>query len=216
MGQAIGSFREIIGVVADFSLGSLRKEMLPTAYVYAPDSSDQIHLKLDGQHITQTLQFIDHAWNQVGEGRPLRKFFVEQYIRDLYAVDLRQAQIFAIFAGIAVLLACLGLFGLSASTTERRVREIGLRKATGASNNDIMRLLLWQFTQPVLWASLMSWPVSGGLMGRWLDGFAYRINLEPEVFLMATITAILVALVTATAHCYLVARSKPATALKAE
>ena len=123
----------------------------------------------------------------------MNRFFVDEHIRDLYAADLKQAQIFALFAGVAVLLACLGLFGLSASTTERRVREIGLRKAMGASSGDVMRLLLWQFTQPVLWASLLAWPVVGWLMNRWLDGFAYRIDLELWVFVMATVSAIFVA-----------------------
>jgi putative ABC transport system permease protein len=215
LGQTVGR-GEIIGVVEDFSLGSLRKEILPTAYVYAGNKADQIHLKLAGQQIPETLRAIDAAWRKAATDQPLNRFFVDQHIRDLYAADLKQAQIFALFAGVAVILACLGLFGLSASTTERRVREIGLRKAMGASNGDVMRLLLWQFTQPVLWASLLAWPVVGWLMNRWLDGFAYRIDLELWVFVMATVCAIFVALITVATHCYLVARAKPASALKTE
>ena len=216
VGQTVGVVGEVIGVVEDFSLGSLRKEILPTAYVYAGNKSDQIHLKLAGQQIPEALQAIDAAWRKAGTDQPLNRFFVDEHIRDLYAADLKQAQIFALFAGVAVLLACLGLFGLSASTTERRVREIGLRKAMGASSGDVMRLLLWQFTQPVLWASLLAWPVVGWLMNRWLDGFAYRIDLELWVFVMATVSAIFVAVITVASHCYLVARAKPAAALKAE
>jgi putative ABC transport system permease protein len=215
VGQTVGG-SEVIGVVEDFSLGSLRKEILPTVYVYAGNKSDQIHLKLAGRQIPEALQAIDAAWRKAGMNQPLKKFFVDEHIRDLYAADLKQAQIFALFAAVAVLLACLGLFGLSASTTERRVREIGLRKAMGASSGDIMRLLLWQFTQPVLWASLLAWPVVGWLMNRWLNGFAYRIDLELWVFVMATASAIFVALITVATHCYLVARAKPAAALKAE
>ena len=196
MGQTVGVLGEVIGVVEDFSLGSLRKEILPTAYVYAGNKSDQIHLKLAGQQIPGALQAIDAAWRKAGTDQPLNRFFVDEHIRNLYAADLKQAQIFALFAGVAVLLACLGLFGLSASTTERRVREIGLRKAMGASSGDVMRLLLWQFTQPVLWASLLAWPVVGWLMNRWLDGFAYRIDLELWVFVMATVSAIFVAVIT--------------------
>ena len=216
VGQTVGVVGEVIGVVEDFSLGSLRKEILPTAYVYAGNKSDQIHLKLAGKQIPEALQAIDAAWRKAGTDQPLNRFFIDEHIRNLYATDLKQAQIFALFAGVAVLLACLGLFGLSASTTERRVREIGLRKAMGASSGDIMRLLLWQFTQPVLWASLLAWPVVGWLMNRWLDGFAYRIDLEPWVFVVATVSAIFVALITVATHCYLVARAKPAAALKAE
>jgi putative ABC transport system permease protein len=218
VGQTVGGGAEVIGVVEDFSLGSLRKEILPTAYVYAGNNSifDQVHLKLVGKQIPEALQAIDAAWLKAGADQPLNRFFVDEHIRELYAADLKQAQIFALFAGVAVLLACLGLFGLSASTTERRVREIGLRKAMGASSGDIMRLLLWQFTLPVLWASLLAWPVVGWLMNRWLDGFAYRIDLELWVFVMATVSAIFVALITVATHCYLVARAKPAAALKAQ
>jgi putative ABC transport system permease protein len=216
VGKTVGSAGEVIGVVEDFSLGSLRDEILPTTYEYGGDKAGQIHLKLSGQRIPEALRAIDAAWRRAGTDQPLKRFFVDEHIRALYAADLRQAQIFALFAGVAVLLACLGLFGLSASTTERRVREIGLRKAMGASSGDIMRLLLWQFTQPVLWASLLAWPVVGWLMNRWLDGFAYRIDLEIWVFVMATVSAIVVALITVATHCYLVARAKPAAALKAE
>lgn len=216
LGQTVGRAGEIIGVVEDFSLGSLRKQILPTAYVYAGNKADQIHLKLAGQQIPETLRAIDAAWRKAATEQPLNRFFVDQHIRDLYAADLKQAQIFTLFAGVAVMLACLGLFGLSASTTERRVREIGLRKAMGASSGDVMRLLLWQFTKPVLWASLLAWPVVGWLMNRWLDGFSYRIDLELWVFVMATVCAIFVALITVATHCYLVARAKPAAALKTE
>jgi putative ABC transport system permease protein len=215
VGQPVGKSREVIGVVPDFSLGTLRQEILPTAYVYAGSKSDQVHLKLSGTQIPEALRAIDAVWRKTGTEQPTR-YFVDEHIRNLYTADLKQAQIFTLFAGVAVLLACLGLFGLSASTTERRVREIGLRKAMGASSGDIMRLLLWQFTQPVLWASLLAWPVVGWLMNRWLDGFAYRIDLELWVFVMATVGAIFVALVTVATHCYLVARAKPATALKTE
>lgn len=216
VGQTVGGVGEIVGVVEDFTLGSLRREILPTTYTYGGDKSDQIHLKLAGQQIPEALRAIDAAWKRTGADQPLNRFFVNEHIRDLYAADLRQAQIFALFAGVAVLLACLGLFGLSAFTTERRVREIGLRKAMGASSGDVMKLLLWQFTKPVLWASLLAWPVVGWLMNRWLEGFAYRIDLEPWVFAMATVTATLVALLTVATHCFLVAHARPAEALKAE
>ncbi|MDF3021549.1 MAG: hypothetical protein K0Q92_2852 [Steroidobacteraceae bacterium] len=215
LGQAVGPFGEVIGVVEDFSLGSLRKQILPTVYKYGGGRSDQIHLKLAGQQIPEALHAIDVAWRKAGADQPLTRFFVDEHIRNLYAAELKQAQVFTLFAGVAVLLACLGLFGLSAFTTERRVREIGLRKAMGASSGEIMRLLLWQFAQPVLWSSLVAWPVVGWLMNRWLEGFAYRINLEMWVFAAATAFATVVALLTVATHCYLVARARPAAALKA-
>ena len=216
LGQTVDHIGQIIGVVEDFSLGSLRKQILPTVYKHGSGRSDQIHLKLAGQQIPETLQAIDGAWRKAGADQPLTRFFVDEHIRNLYAAELKQAQVFALFAGVAVLLACLGLFGLSAFTTERRVREIGLRKAMGASSGEIMRLLLWQFAKPVLWSSLVAWPVVGWLMNRWLEGFAYRIDLEAWVFATATVFATVVALLTVAMHCHLVARARPAAALKAE
>jgi putative ABC transport system permease protein len=216
VGQTIGVDGEIIGVVKDFSLGSLRQKILPTTYIYAENQSDQIHLKLAEKQIPEALQAIDAAWQKFDTDQPLTKFFIDDHIRNLYAADLKQAQIFALFAGIAVLLASLGLFGLSAAATEQRIREMGLRRAMGASGSNIMALLLWHFIKPVLWASMLAWPIVGWLMNRWLDGFSYRIDLEPWVFIATTVSAIFVAMITVATYCYLVVQAKPAAALKAE
>ena len=129
---------------------------------------------------------------------------------------LRFAQAFALMAGIAVLLACLGLVGLSASTTDRRTKEIGIRKAMGASTGAIVRLLIWQFTQPVLWGAVMAAPLSAWLMHRWLEGFAYHVALSPWPFLAAAALAVGIAVLTVSAHSYAVARAKPIAALRYE
>jgi putative ABC transport system permease protein len=98
--------------------------------------------------------------------------FLSQYVNDLYADIQRQSTIFSAFAAVALVVAALGLLGLAVFTAERQTREIGLRKVMGASRWDILRLLGWQFTRPVLWANLLAWPLTYLFMQRWLEGFA--------------------------------------------
>ena len=117
---------------------------------------------------------------------------------------------------VALLIACLGLFALSAYTTERRTKEIGIRKAMGASSPDILRLLLWQFTKPVLWANLLALPVAWWLMNEWLKDFAYRVTLAPWTFMAAGAAAVLIAWGTVFAHALRVARARPVGALRYE
>jgi putative ABC transport system permease protein len=122
----------------------------------------------------------------------------------------------AVSAGIAVFIACLGLFGLAAFTAERRTKEIGVRKALGASRTDIVRMLLWQFTQPVLWANLFAWPVGWYAMHRWLERFAYRTDIELWMLLGASVLAMVIALATVAMHAIVVARAQPVYALRYE
>jgi ABC-type lipoprotein release transport system permease subunit len=100
--------------------------------------------------------------------------------------------------------------------TERRTKEIGIRKAMGAGTGDIVRLLVWQFIKPVIWANAVAWPIAGFLMNRWLHGFAYHVELEPWLFLAATSLALLSALITVGTQSYLVAKAKPIAALRYE
>jgi putative ABC transport system permease protein len=115
-----------------------------------------------------------------------------------------------------VVLASLGLIGLSTSITDRRIKEIGVRKAMGAETSDIVKLLLWQFTKPVLWANLIAWPLAFWAMDHWLRGFAYRVDLPLWLFAAAAAVAVGIAWGTVSAHAFLVARAKPANALRYE
>jgi putative ABC transport system permease protein len=128
----------------------------------------------------------------------------------------RDANFFAGTAAIAILLACVGLFGIAVSTAERRTKEIGIRKAMGAGTGQIVALLLWQFAQPVLWANVIAWPVAWWLMRRWLSGFAYHIDLHWWVFAAASLGALAIALFTVAGQAFLTARQKPVLALRYE
>ena len=137
-------------------------------------------------------------------------------MRAQYDADEARATTFAAFAGLAIIVACLGLYGLAAFTAERRTREIGIRKVLGARDRDIVRLLVWQFSRPVLIANIIAWPVAWWLMRDWLDGFDARIDLGPQWFIGAGTLAAAIAAMTIIGHALRVARSSPAVALRYE
>jgi putative ABC transport system permease protein len=141
---------------------------------------------------------------------------LDQRLQEVYLDITRQSQFFTAFSGIAIFIACLGLVGLAAFTAEQRTKEIGIRKAMGARTGDILGLLLWQFTKPVLWANVIAWPAAYFIMRRWLEGFAYHIDLSPWMFLAASATALAIAVLTVIGHALLVARAQPVTALRYE
>jgi putative ABC transport system permease protein len=215
---------EIVGVVPDFSIHAVEHSVKPAVY-YIPSAIygdvalrdfQLINVKLAGRDIPETLEVIDRLWSATGGSGPVDRFFLNDYIQSLYLTMLREAQAFSVFSGVAVLLACLGLVGLSASATERRTKEIGIRKAMGAGSGDIVRLLVWELTKPVLWANAIAWPAAAFFLNGWLHGFAYHVELQPWLFVAATALALLVALLTVSVQCYRVARDKPIAALRYE
>jgi len=207
---------EIIGVVRDFALDSIHKLISPAVYGVFPPSFEYLSVKLNGREIPETLASIDRLWARLGDPAPIRRFFLDERVQTLYLDVTRRARLFAIMAAVTVFIACLGLFGLAAFTAERRTKEIGIRKALGAGRSDIVRLLMWQFARPVVIASLFAWPVAAYVMLRWLQGFAYHVNLEPAIFLGASALALAIALLTVTVHTVQMARAKPVTSLRYE
>jgi putative ABC transport system permease protein len=212
-----GTRREIIGVVPDFARDSVRVPISPVFYEDSAPYSNQLNVKLSGTKVPETLQAIDDLWKQMAPlPAPITRQFYDQYTQTLYRDLERQSTLFSLFAAIALLLAGLGLFGLAAFTVERRTREIGIRKALGAATGDVLRLLLWQFARPVLWANLITWPLAAWLMTRWLETFAYHIDLPLWLFPATGLATLTIALLTVSVHSILVARAKPVAALRYE
>jgi putative ABC transport system permease protein len=208
----------VIGVVPDFSLDSVEHPIEAQGFLVTVKDPlfDLINVKLSGRQIPETLAIIDRLWKTTGADAPINRSFLDEHIQLMYLAMLREAQLFGIFAIVAVTLACLGLLGLAASIAERRTREIGIRKALGADTGDIIQLLLQQFAKPVLWANLIAWPVTAYAMLRWLQGFAYHVDLAVWLFPAAAGIALLIALLTVSTHAVLVARAKPVAALRYE
>jgi putative ABC transport system permease protein len=134
----------------------------------------------------------------------------------LFAAEEQEGAMFGLFVGIAISIACLGLFGLAAFTAERRTKEIGVRKVFGARTRDIVRLLLWQFSIPVLLANAIAWPIAWYYLHNWLENFAFRIDLGLVYFLLAGLVALLIAWITVISHAVRVARANPVHALRYE
>ena len=147
---------------------------------------------------------------------PFEAKFSEDIIKKLYKAEDARAQIFAAFSLLAVIIGCLGLFGLAAFTAERRTKEIGIRKVLGARTRDIVRLLVWQFSRPVIIANIIAWPVAWWMMRDWLNGFDQRIALTPVPFLIAAFVALGIAIATVVGHSVRVARANPIHALRYE
>ena len=207
---------EVIGVVPDFTAGSIRNAIQPTAYFIDPGMSSTLVLKLDGKAMPETMRALEAEWKKASNGLPFGGRFMSQLMNDLYADILRQTKLFAGFSLVAIVVAAMGLLGLAVFTAQRRTREIGLRKVMGASRADILRFIGWQFARPVLLANLLAWPCAWFFLRRWLDGFAYHVDLDPTAFLAASALAALIAVISVSGHALLVARARPVEALRYE
>ncbi|TWB12909.1 putative ABC transport system permease protein [Nitrospirillum amazonense] len=206
----------VIGVVDDVQFDSAKSVLEPTLYLIEPRFMDVMAVRVAAGGGAGTLAAIDDTWRRLYPDLPLKREFLDDHIRDTYAATAHQGQLLGLFSGLAILIACLGLFGLAAFTAERRTKEIGLRKVLGATVPDIVRLLVWQFSKPVVVATLVAWPVAWVLAGRWLGEFVYRVDLDPLVFVIAGLVALLIAWVTVAGHAARVAAAKPVRALRYE
>lgn len=206
----------IVGVLADTKIQGAREPVKPSVYVYIPELSRQFQVRLRPDMIPQSLAFIDQTWRRFSPAVSIQRSFIDQTYAKFYDTDQRQGEMFAGFVGIAIFIACLGLFGLAAFTAGRRTKEIGIRKVFGARTGNIVFLLLWQFSIPVLIANLIAWPVAWYYLQGWLESFAYRITLNPLYFLGAGLLALVIAWVTIAGHALAVARANPINALRYE
>jgi putative ABC transport system permease protein len=219
IGQAIvggqGQVR-IAGVLANSKMDGVRESVLPAVYVDYPDGNTFLSIRVHGDRIPDTLAYIDKTWRSFAPGSAIRRSFLSDTFNEQFKADEKQGAMFVVFVGIALMIACLGLFGVAAFTAERRTQEIGIRKVFGARTRDIVRLLLWQFSIPVLMANVIAWPVAYYYLHRWLESYAYRITLNPLYFVCAGAVALGIAWLTIVGHALRIARASPILALRYE
>jgi putative ABC transport system permease protein len=207
---------KIAGVLGDSMIDGVRESVLPAVYADYPGANTLLSVRIHGGRVSDTLSYIDKTWTSFAPGSAIQRYFLSDTFDDLFKSDEKQGAMFSLFVGIAILIACLGLFGVAAFTAERRTKEIGIRKVFGARTQDVLRLLLWQFSVPVLIANAIAWPIAYYYLHHWLESYAYRISLNPLYFLAAGAIALAIAWATIFAHALRIARASPIFALRYE
>ncbi len=183
---------------------------------FANNNYGRISIKVDGVHIPQAMSAIEQSWKKIQPEVPFEYLFLDQKFQLLYETEQQQGTLFTIFSFIAIFIACLGLFGLSAFTITQRVKEIGVRKVLGASIAQIVTELSKDFLKLVLIASVIALPVAWYAMNKWLLDFAFRISIQWWVFVMAGIIAVVIAFVTISFQSIKAASANPVKSLRSE
>jgi len=203
----------IIGVVKDFHFESLRQNISALSMWLNPRSGN-LSLKINTEEIPTLLADIEKTWKKVAPELPFSYRFLDESFDQVYRTETRISNLFSIFSGLSIFIACLGLFGLAAFTTERRFKEIAIRKVLGASAVNLVGLLSKDFLKLVIFSLIISIPIAWYLMNQWLSDFAYRIDFQWSKVLLAGVIAILIAFITVSLHTVKAARVNPSENLK--
>ncbi len=203
-------------VIKDFHFQSMHQTIKPLVLFTEIRNHGQVLVKISGKEIPQVISFIENKWKQLVPSVPFEYRFMDDDYEKLYRAELQLGTVMNVFSGIAIMLACLGLFGLSAYTIQQRLKEIGIRKILGASLTSIVALLSGNFAKLVALSILFACPAAYWIMDSWLHGFAYRIEIQWWVYLSAGGSAVVIALLTVSTLTFKAARMNPATTLRTE
>lgn len=219
---ADGSYREVpqrgevVGVIADYNHNDLKTAISPMLVSLNDGTEGQLAVRIRVGAVSPTIHELDKQWAQMFPGKPFSYEFLDDQFNHTYQVEARTGQIFGLFAVLAVLISCLGLFGLTAFTAEQRTKEIGIRKVLGASVASIITLLSTDFLKLVGIAILIATPLGWYAMHQWLQGFAYRLEIEWWIFALAGLLAVSIALLTVSVQSIKAALMNPVKSLKSE
>ncbi|MGV3588997.1 MAG: ABC transporter permease [Adhaeribacter sp.] len=207
---------KVIGVVNDFHFTSLHTTIEPLIIALAPTSPGYLLVQVNTTNLPATLNFVQEKWKYFDPKHPMEYFFLDEYFNQQYHTEEKMLLIFGYFAALTIIIACLGLFGLTSFTAEQRTREIGIRKVLGSSVTDIIMLLSKDFAWLVIIAIGLATPIAWYGMHRWLQDFAYRTPLSFWTFLLAGFFAMLVAMLTVSIQAAKAATANPIKALRSE
>ncbi|MCP4725581.1 MAG: FtsX-like permease family protein [bacterium] len=221
IGQKFGFWEveegRIIGVVKDFHFESLHKVITPLGIgVYDRENFNYISVRINSQNIDDTIQYIDNIWKEINPSRPFDYTFIDEQLDRMYRSERRMTESFGYFTLIAIFIACLGLFGLVSFITVQKTKEIGIRKVLGANVPMIINLLSKEFVLLVIISNLFAWPLGWFAMSKWLETFAFRIDLSVLFFIFAGFIALLIALATISYQAFRAAAANPVDSLRYE
>ncbi|MDD9948009.1 MAG: ABC transporter permease [candidate division Zixibacteria bacterium] len=214
--DSIPSF-EVIGVMADFHNKSLHQPIEPLVLLMLSEASSYMEIRIQGNSVARGLEILEEEWRKIYPGHPAMEYsFLDADLDQLYIAEQRMGSVFIAGAVLSIFIACLGLLGLSSFMAEQRTREIGVRKVLGATIANVILLLSRDFTRLILLAFVVGAPLGYYVMRTWLDDFPYRAELNPGVFVLSGLAALLIAWLTVGYQAFKAAASNPADALHGE
>lgn len=215
LGQNSNVEGTIIGVIKNFNYESLHNTIKPLVVRYR-EFQQFLSIRIKGDQVGETMQTIEEEWKALAPGEPFVSWFLDDQLQNLYESEIRMGKLFKYFAGLAVLIACLGLFGLASFSIQKRTKEIGIRKVLGATLSRIIVMLSKEYILVVLTAAIFAWPVGYIMMNRWLDNFAYKTELPPWIFPAALGVVLLLAMMVVGYHSLKAAAMNPVKSLRSE
>ncbi|UCE65865.1 MAG: FtsX-like permease family protein, partial [Candidatus Zixiibacteriota bacterium] len=208
--------RKVIGVVKDFHLETLHRAIGPVFIYNNNENLSLAILRLSTNDIIGTVELIKDRWGEISSGQPLNFFFVDGEFDEMYRAEERMGRLAFYFSILAIFIGCMGLFGMSSYAAEQRTKEIGIRKVLGATVPNILRLLSREVLALIAVSFIIAWPIAYYALNRWLQNFAYRINLDFSIFIFAGLIALAVAMLTISFQSIKVALANPVKSLKYE
>jgi putative ABC transport system permease protein len=207
----------IIGIAKDFNFNSLHHK-IETMFMYNQKDwgFSNMSVKINGSKASDALAFIQSVWQKNFPDHPFEYQFLDDHFADVYRADTQVSSIVGILAGLAIVISCLGLFGLASYSAERRIKEVGIRKVLGASVQNIVTMLSKDFLKYVLISALIAWPLAWFSIYKWLQDYAYRIDISWWIFLLAALAAMIISLITISFQAIKAAISNPVKSLRTE
>jgi putative ABC transport system permease protein len=205
----------VVGVVKDFNFSSMHNNVGPLI-IQLGDNSGSIAIRISTKNIPALINNVEHTWKSMVPGQPFNYTFMDADFNNTYNAEQHTGKLFITFAIFAIFIGCLGLFGLVTYAAEQRTKEIGVRKVLGASVGSIVAMLSKDFAKLVLIASVIAFPIAWWAMNKWLESFAYRTHISWWVFVIAGLTAIIIALITVSFQAVKAAIANPVKSLRAE
>ena len=211
-----GAAVPVIGVVRNFHYASLREEIEPILIGAGVGGLDKLIIKIQTDNITRLIAQLKDAWKQIDPAHPFDFFFLDEFFDAQYRAEERLSSIIAWFSGLAIIIACLGLFGLFSFMAEQRTKEIGIRKVLGASINEVVVLLSRELLVLVGIAVLIAWPVGYLAMNTWLKNFSFRTGIDPWIFPASGLAVLAIAFLTISFQAIKAAAANPVDSLRYE